>query len=248
MGKKIDRFVLTSAAGILLYLYFRVGTGSSLLSVVLALTGCILLKKIIGILKKRLSRKAFFQKRMIRREASGAIMRLACRESETALQEVRTLLKKHYGLDFHVRLLQAHPSERLTPGSVFNLWKENRGADHLVICATCPADAACKAVAASLKSPKIALVDSDALARLIAEHPEALASARDSGTPAALKMRKFGVLLFNRRSAPKNLLLAGVMAVMYYLSANPVYLLGAAALLTVALLSLRRSAAPEKLF
>ena len=93
-----------------------------------------------------------------------------------------------------------------------------------------------------------ALVDSVALARLIAEHPEVLISEDRHCPPAKLKFRRLGILLFNRRSAPKNLLFALFMAVMYFLTANPAYLLCSAALMVIALLSLRRAAAPEKLF
>lgn len=248
MGKKIDGFVLTAAVGVLLYLYFRSGTGSDAIAVILALMSCALLRKLVRRIGKLLAGKPFLQKRRVRREASGAILRLACLDEEDALRDVRQLLSKHYGGDFAVELVQAHPSEHLRPGTVFELWKKNRGCARLAVCTTCAAEPDCKAVAASLKAPQVAVVDSAVLTRLIAEHPEGLVFAGESCPPARLKLRKIGILLFNRRNAPKNLLLSLFLALLYFLTGNPADLLGCAFLTLISLISLRRAPAPEKLF
>lgn len=248
MGKKIDRFVLNAAAGFGFYLFYRDATGSAAISVLLALLSCIILRRILRRVLRHLNAKPFIRKRRIRRETSGAILRLACLDAESAAKDIRTLLERHYHEVFNVALIQAHPSDALTRAAVFEAWKEKRDFDRLVICATCTADTECRALAASLKSPRVALIDSAALSRLIAEHPEGLMPERIQSRPAQMKMRKYGAWMLNRRDVPKNLLLSVAMTTIYLLSGNPAYLLGAIFLLTVVLLSLRRPSAPAKLF
>ena len=248
MGKKIDRFVLTAVVGTLFYLYYRGALESDFIAVPLALLSCAVVRRLFKSLFLRLSDSRPFKKRQIRRSANGAVMRLACLEREAALADVESLLRKHYADDFSVALIQSHPSAQVQINEIFDSWKQNRDCERLALCATCQSDSAAQALAASLKAPKVAIVNADVLTRLIAEHPDGLMPETDRSTPARLKIKRLALLLFNRRSAPRNLLFSVSMLAMYLLTGNIGYLLCACVLAAISLFSLKRMTAPERLF
>ena len=248
MGKKIDLFVLQVALAAAFYLYFRGAFQSRILALALALLCCFVLlhlgKKLYSLLKGC----SWMRRRTVRRGAHGGVMRLACMPEEEALSALRALLEKCYGALPTLALVQQHPSLRLSEERVFEIWRAHRGSTQLAICSTCRCDDPCRALAASLRAPRIALVDASALEQLICEHPEGLVAPREKAVRARLHIRRAAQLLVNRKNAPRNLLLAASMLLLYLFSGSAVYLFCALALLLLALISLRHAPRPSRLF
>ncbi len=251
MGRKIDRFVLTLAAAGGLYLYFLGAVRNRYAAIALALVSCILLRKLLGCAMALLMNGRFMRRRRIRHCASGAVMRLACMDEAEASQRLSNLLREAYGAECPLELIQLHPSTKLPQDRLFEAWRLHRGEAQLAICATCACDADARALASSLKSPKVALVDAGLLRQLIAEYPqgfdcgEAQSPRRRRIAPA---LRRAGSLLCNRRNAPRGLLFAAAMLLMYALGGGIAYLIAAMVLLFLALVSFHRAPRPAKLF
>lgn len=248
MGKKIDLFVLQVALAAAFYLYFRGAFQSRILALALALLCCFVLLRLGRRLLALVKNCRWMRRRAVRRGASGAVMRLACLPEDEALSTLRALLEKCYGALPTLALVQQHPSLRLSEDRVFELWRAHRGETQLAICATCGCDDPCRALASSLRAPRIALVDASALEQLICEHPEGLVAPREKAVRAKLQFRRAVHLLVNRKNAPRNLILAASMLLLYLFSGNAVYLICAIALLLLALISLRHAPRPSKLF
>ena len=248
MGKKIDLFVLQVALAAAFYLYFRGAFQSRVVALVLALLCCFVLLRLGRKLLALLKNCRWMRKRAVKRGASGAVMRLACLPEEEAMSALTALLNKCYDAVPDIALVQQHPSLRLSEERVFELWRARRGKEHLAICATCRADDSCRALAASLRLPCVALVDASALEQLICEHPEGLVAPRDKAVRTKLRFHRAAQLLVNRRNAPRNLILAASMLVLYLFSGSAIYLFSALALLLLALISLRHAPRPSKLF
>ena len=251
MGKKIDAFVLTLAVAGGFYLYFRGAFQSRIAAFALALLCCFVLSKLARRILAILAKGRFMQKRRVKRCASSAVMDLACRNPDDAREMLSALLRASYGGEcpeaLSVELIQLHPSTKLPQDRLFDAWRAHRGEERIAVCATCPADADCRILAASLRAPRVALVDSGNLASLIAEHPDGFTCA--NGKPAKrLRLRRAASLLVNRRNAPRGLLFTAAMVFMYVLSANIAYLIAAMALLFLVLASLHRPPRPAKLF
>ncbi|MBQ8507894.1 MAG: hypothetical protein IJ466_10760 [Clostridia bacterium] len=248
MGKKIDGFVLSAAAAAALYFYFQKAFGNRVLSAILALLGLIVLRRALRMLGRLLGNFGWMKKRRLRRYANGAVLKMAAMPEQEAQEAIEKLLRKCYEGEYTLALVQSHPSVRLSEGQVFRIWKDRQGSDKLVICATCRADAACRTMAATLKGPKVAIVDAEALCQMIAEHPEDYPLEQHAAAHAKLRLKHISSLLFNRRNAPRNLLFAGSMVLMYVFSGNIWYLAAAMALLFLSLASLHRNTRPAKLF
>ena len=248
MGKKIDLFVLQLALAAAFYLYFRGAFKSRILALALALLCCFVLLRLGRRLLAHFKNCRWMRRRAVRRGANGAVMRLACMPEDEAMSTLRALLEKCYGALPELALVQQHPSLRLSEDRVFELWRAHRGEAQLAICATCRADDPCRALASSLRSPRVALVDASALEQLICEHPEGLVAPREKAVRAKLQLRRAVQLLVNRKNAPRNLLLAASMLGLYLFSGNIVYLICAIALILLALISLRHAPRPSKLF
>ena len=248
MGKKIDLFVLQVALAAAFYLYFRGAFRSRILALGLALLCCFVLLRLGRRLLALMKNCRWMCRRTLRRGANGAVMRLACLPEDEALSALRALLEKCYGALPTLALVQQHPSLRLSEERVFELWRAYRGEMQLAICATCRADDPCRALASSLRAPRVALVDASALEQLICEHPEGLVAPRERAVRAKLQLRRAAQLLVNRKNAPRNLLLAASMLGLYLFSGSAVYLICAIGLLLLALISLRHAPRPSKLF
>ncbi|MDO5323988.1 MAG: hypothetical protein Q4G06_08195 [Clostridia bacterium] len=248
MGKKIDLFVLQVALAAAFYLYFRGAFQSRVVALVLALLSCFVLLRLGRKLLALLKNCRWMRKRAVKRGASGAVMRLACLPEEEAVSIVSALLNKSYGAVPELALVQQHPSLQLSEDRVFEIWRAHRGSTQLAICATCRADDSCRALAASLRAPRVALVDASALEQLICAHPEHLVAPQEKAVRAKLHLRRAAQLLVNRKNAPRNLVLAASMLVLYLFSGHAVYLFCALALLLLALISLRHAPRPTKLF
>ena len=253
MGKKIDAFVLTLAAAGGFYLYFRGAVQSRIAALALALVCCFVLAKLIRRIAAILSKGRFMQKRRVRRCAGGAVMGLACLDADEVREKLAALLRASYGGEcpdsLSVELIQLHPSSKLPQDRLFDAWRAHRGEDRIAVCATCSADADCRILASTLRAPRVALIDSGNLARLIAEHPDGFTLA-DAAPVKRLRLRlnRAASLLINRRNAPRGVLFTLAMVLMYVLSANIAYLIAAMVLLFLVLASLHRAPRPAKLF
>lgn len=248
MGKKIDYFVLTAGITVLFYFYFRGALGNPAIAMILALICCLIINRIRRLLSRLFRSSSCAKRREYRKHAAGALMYLACMDAEDALEKLRSLIEKIYGGQYAMAVLQQHPASVLQPEELFRVWKAHRGEEKLVVCATCHSEAACRAMAADLKQPKLALIDAGALSQLLAEHPEGMFPPEEKQQRRRLKLRRLQDLLICRRNAPRCLMMFASMLLIYVFSANFFYLAAAMLLLMIALLSLRRQARPAKLF
>ena len=253
MGKKIDAFVLTLAAAGGFYLYFRGALHSRIAALALALVCCFVLTKLIRRVMAILAKGRFMQKRRVRRCAGSAVMQLACLDTDEVREKLSNLLRASFNGEcpemLPVELIQLHPSTKLPQDRLFDAWRVHRGEERIAVCATCPADADSRILASSLRAPRVALIDSNALAQLIAEHPEGFNCA--DATPVKrlrLRLSRVSALLINRKNAPRGILFTFAMVLMYVLSANIAYLIAAMVLLFLVLASLHRAPRPAKLF
>lgn len=247
MGKKIDRFVCTLVIAAALYFYFRAALGNRLLALALALFACAVLCRLLRRLWTRLSKGKWIQMRRIRKSAGSISMYLACLPREEALAKLEMLLKKSYAGEYAVELVQAPPSGSLSQRELFEVWKTHRDAERLAVCATCECDSSCRMLAATLRQPRIALIDAQLLAQLAAAHPGVLELPGEAQRPHRQLGRSLH-LLINRKNAPRCFLFSVSMLILYALSANPYYLISSMAFLFLALASLHRAPRPAKLF
>ena len=248
MGKKIDAFVLSLLCAGALYLYFYRVFANHAAALLFSGISFVLISRLLKRSRCMLEKSRWLQKRRMRRFSGGTLMHLACADEENAKERLSRLLEKVYGDRLPMELVQLPPSASLTQQAVFALWRQHGGEEKLVICATCTCDGACRSLCASLKAPRIALLDSGALSQLIAEHPEGIFVQETKVKRKALKLKKLIMLLMNRRNAPRCLLFSGIMLLMHLLSAQPGYLLGSIMLLFTALASLHQQKRPAKLF
>lgn len=248
MGKKIDGFVLSVLAAAGLYLYFFHITGKHTAALLMAGIAFLLMAKLLKRTLALIGGSRWMQKRRFRRQAGSTLMRLACLEYESARETLAELLKKCYDCDAPLELIQAPPSASLSQERIFDLWKAHRGEEKLIICTSCTGDSACRSLSASLKQPKIALLDGNALAQLIDEHPQFQPSEQPAAKLKRRRLIQLGALLVQRRNAPRCLLFSAVMLLMYLLGGRLSNLIASMALLFLALTALRRPSRPAKLF
>lgn len=248
MGKKIDRFVLSFFMAAGLYFYFEAAFKNHILAVVLALLSCAVVHKMLSRVQHWFENTAWKQKRNLLRSSTGTLMLLASMEEEEAHEHISRLLRVAYDWDAPISLELLHPSMSLSNGNIFKAWRANRSLEKLVICTTgkCPPEA--KVFASTFKSPQIALVDSEILTQLIAEYPEPCFRAEPKRKKRTLQLKRAAQLIFNRRNAPRGLIFAGSMLLMYVFSANIYYLAASLFLLFITLVSLHRRNRPAKLF
>ena len=247
MGKKVDGFVRSLLLTAGFYFYFRGAIENRIIAIGLAM--------LCGILVSKLFRKFFahflelkcFRKYRFRRNSSGILMYIACLEQESALEKIKALLDKNYNESYELVLLQEHPSLQLSNGKIFDAWRKHSQCEKLLICTTCKVDPSTRLFAESLSKPRIAILDADMLARLIAENPDGF-PAFASHKPRLQPLRRAANILFCRKNAPRCILLAASMFIMYLFTANVFYLIAALLLMFLMLASLHRRRKPAKLF
>lgn len=248
MGKKIDRFMLTSILAAALFFYFEAAFQNRPFAILLAVFSCVVVCKLLRRIFRWIGCTSWQQKRDLRRKSSGALIHLACLEDDEALNMISRLLACAYHNDAPIALDVLHPSLQLTREKVFNIWRSHLGDEKLVLCTTGKCTSEVRVFASSLKAPKLAIVDADVLSQLIAEHPELCFPTQSEKKKRLLRMNQFAQLVFNRRNAPRGMLFSFSMLVMYVFSGNLWYLAAALFLLFAALVSLRRVNRPAKLF
>lgn len=146
---------------------------------------------------------------------------------------------------FAFRLLARHgAAPPLNANDLLSLWREHAGDERLVAASTGPIDREAQALAATLSSPAVRLLDADALADALAgsglELPEA---------PPARRRLRLPRLAPSRKKAPYCLIYALFMLAAYWLLGAPVYLLAALFLIALAVLGLKKpGATPTELF
>lgn len=248
MGKKIDRFVLTTIFAAGLYLYFERAFQNHVLAVALALLSCITLIRLLASIGHWFENTAWKQKRILRKKSSGALMLLACMEEADAAQHIRSLLLSGYDWNAPFELELLHPAIQLSQASIFNAWRAHRNSEKLLICTTGKCTHEAKLFASSLKEPKIALIGGDTLALLIAEHPEECLFVESGRKKCRLRIAHIIHTIFNRRNVPRGLVFTLSMLIMFVFSGNICYLLASLFLLFAILVSLRKVNKPAKLF
>jgi len=131
---------------------------------------------------------------------------------------------------------------------VFTSWQKHRGAQKLLICTSCKADSECNLLASTLKMPRIALIDADALKQLIAEHPEVISVEEPKHKHKSLVLKRIAARLINRKNTPRCILFFLSMLIMYIFSGNLMYLICSVLLFFTAALSFHHKSRPVKLF
>ena len=248
MGKKIDAFVLTVLTAICFYLYFWQATGNHALAISAALLCCLIAVKTIKRVYGRILGSRSMKMRRFRNQAEGIIMGLACADRDDTASKLEGLLQKCFPERYSLELIQTHPDERLSKNSVFEAWKRRRGEEKLVVCATCSCDPEVRMMASSLSQPRVAIVDSERLMQLLAEHPEGFQPVEAKGSTSVLRRQRLLQRTMNRKNAPRCILFGFSSLVMYVFSGNLFYLLSAMLLFLLAFVSLRRAPVRAKLF
>ena len=248
MGKKIDRFVLTSVLAAGLFLYFEAAFQNHVLAILLAVVCCAVILKTLAKLSRLICRTAWHQRKLLRMKSGSTLMQIACMDTEDARQIIQNLISGSYSHEAPVSIELLHPSMQIAETDVFRIWREFRGTDRLIICTSGKCSSEVRSFASSLKMPRLAIVDGDILSQLIAEHPEISLPTQIEKKRQLLKLKHLAQLLFNRRNAPRGLLFSFTMLVMYVFSGNGSYLFACLFLLFTALVSFRRVNRPAKLF
>ena len=248
MGKKIDAFVMTVLIAICFYLYFWQATGNHALAIGAALLCCLIAVKTIKRVYGRVFGSRSMKMRRFRKQSEGIIMKLACADRNATASKLEALLQKCFPDQFSMDLIQAHPDERLSMNTVFEAWKRRRGDEKLVICATCSCDPEVRMMASSLSQPRVAIVDSERLMPLLAEHPEGFQPVEAKGSTSALRRQRLLQHTMNRKNAPRCILFGFSSLVMYVFSGNLLYLISAMLLFLLAFASFRRAPVRAKLF
>lgn len=248
MGKKIDRFVLTTILALGLFLYFEAAFQNRIFAILLAMLCCMVILKTLARLSGLFCRSKWHQKRLLRRRSCSTLMQIACMDEDDAHSILQELISSSYGQNLPIALELLHPSNSLSEAGIFKKWRESRGSDRLIICTTGKCSPEARVFASSLKMPQLAVVDGKLLSQLIAEHPEIHFPAQSESRKKLLKLTHIAQLIFNRRNAPRGLLFSFAMLVMYVFSGNTAYLFGSLFLLFTALIAFRRVNRPEKLF
>lgn len=249
MGKKIDRAALDLLLAAAFYFFFQRTFKNRILSAALAMLCIVLLGRIFRRIAAAVQGLPLLRRRNLRRSARGSIMTLACMEEPAARSAAEQLVKLAYGEVGRVQLIQRHPSCDLQPEALFELWRRNRDAERMVVCASCKASPDCRALAAELKAPRVAVIDAPLLAQLICEHPNILRSQPAAPSqPRTRHAARILHLLLRRRNAPRCLLVAGSMLIFYLLSGSLVHLALSLGLILLALISLKTPQRPVRLF
>ena len=214
MGRRIDRWTLTALGATALYLFFLNVWGSIPLACAAAFAA--------SVLARRFLREHPPKRRVTGRQIAARLLRLASLPEAQAQAELVELISRGYpGEDFQLAVALKHPEAALSSGDILGAWKANRGADRLVVAATCLCEPRAALYARQLRGPAVAIVDSRALARLMRRSGGGNeAQQAQQARPGQWLMRFAGA-----RISPRSALLAAGMLAMYLRFGSALYLL-----------------------
>lgn len=240
MGKHIDRVALWALAATGYYLYFLNAWGSIPLACLLAFICCELTRRLKG--RLRLPRRAG------RAQARSALLRVAAMTDDDAREVLEPLVRRRWPDEaFCLVPILKHPEATLSSGDVMNAWKANRDADRLVIAATCPTEPRAALYAGQLEAPRVTVLDSRALARLL-RAPGTLPPEDAPHRPLRDRLRDAIAAACAQRFSLKNAAVAAALLALYWVRGNPLGLFAAAALLWQLVAALLRGRIGKKLF
>ena len=225
MGRTIDRLALSALAAIGYYLFFLNAWGSIPLACALAFACCLLTERVArgGRWRRLLPRRASSA------QAGEALSRIAGMEDGAAQALLGELVRWRYpGEDFALAAVLKHPEASLSCGDVLGAWKANRGAERLVIAATCPCEPRAAVYARELAGPAVAVLDSRALIRRLRRRDPVAAPAPP---PLKARLRRAIARLAARRVSPGSGLLGAALVGLYFIGGNPFNLFAGLALL-----------------
>lgn len=224
MGRHIDRWALAALGAAALYLLFLNAWKRVPLACAAAFASCALARRAFAGLN--------LPRRATRAQVAARLMRLAALSDAEAQAALSELVRARWpGERFELTPVLKHPEASLTSGDILNAWKANRGAENLVVAATCPCEPRAALYAAQLRAPRVAVVDSRVIARLLRKSPEPDDDAPPPPFSPLLRLRLMAARCAGTRVSPKNALLAAALLMIYLRRGQPLYLFCALALL-----------------
>ncbi len=223
MGKRVDRAALWGLAALGYYLFFLHAWGGILPACASAFAACALTRFLL--------RRARLPRRAPASRARAGLLEIAAMADDEAQRRLEALVRARWpGEAFRLAPVLKHPEASLSSGDVLSAWKANRDTGRLVIAATCPAEPRAALYASRLEGPRVTVLDSRALIRLLR------ASAADDvpdppAAPLRRRLRAFLAAACARRFSLKNAAVAAALLALYWVRGNPLGLLGATVLL-----------------
>ena len=159
------------------------------------------------------------------------------------LEDLRRRLDRRYGPGAYALVLRPIHAlgPALTASQVLECWREHRGQDQLLICATGPVSPQARAAAREMERPVTRLLDGEALARIAAWGDMPLPQTPKAGRRIALSLPK-------RSRAPALLAYGGIMLAMYLVLGWGLYLALGLILIGLGAVCLKRPGMPDSLF
>ena len=224
MGRHVDRWTLSALGATALYLFFLNAWGSVLLACAAAFACCALAWRFLSGLS--------LPRRATRAQVAAKLMQIASLPDAEAQAALTGLVQGRWpGERFQLTPVLKHPEAALTSGDILNAWKANRGAGNLVVAATCPCEPRAALYAAQLRAPRVAVLDSRALTRLLRRASVPEDAPPPPPPPVLQRLRLMAARCASARVTPKNALLAAALLFMYVRRGQPLYLFCALALL-----------------
>ena len=221
-GRIIDRIVLTALAASAAYL--------ALLNTGAGIVPSALLTFALVCMFGEILRRVPTRRRFTAAQAETALASIAAMPDSEADAALRDLAAAHTPGARDCVCIVRHPSSRIGTDTVFGIWKAHRGADRVVIAATCIASDEASALARSLASPSILPLDGRTLSRTIRRTglyvpPEAPRRALPH------RLRGLAHAIMAHRAGPRALLYGLGLWGLYLVLGRPLYLFCAVAVL-----------------
>ncbi len=247
MGKILDKLIFSALLAIGFYFFYHGTFSSPALCIALAMLSCAVCRGLIRKIGARIGRARWMQARRFRKNARGIQMQLALIDQKEANSIAASLIQRAYNSECTACILQKHPSSTVSEDILFDLWKAHSGEEKIAVLATCRMSDACRAMAAGLQKPRMILFDGDAVTDLLAAHPDLCPDAAQN-PPVRLRLRlhRLKSAAFNRKNAPRCIMISISMLAMHLLTRSIPYLICGCALMLTAILSLARRSAPAK--
>ena len=227
MGGRIDRMALMALETTALYIFFITAWGS-------VPAACVSAFATMALLRALLKRPAQVRRRCTPLQAEATLRKLALLDEEEAKDIIEPMLRRKYPqARFEVVPLLRLPDGRVTRGDVLERWKRHRGAQTILLAATCDADPRALPFARELSRPTVAVADRRLLMRLLKEYgpPEGTELPDPPAFRARLKSAWNSAAAL--RVSPKAALYGLSLLGMYIVLGGPLYLVSALTLFAV---------------